>query len=96
MTTIRWCQSSVTAIIPFYALGVASIYVLRKRSDYSPPFKVPLYPLTPVLFVLAIIYLLVNQLMDPGARIPTLAVFGVILVGVPIYYLTVRRSTRSD
>ena len=79
----------VTAIIPFYALGVAAIYRLRKRSDYSPPFKVPLYPLTPVLFVLAIIYLLVNQLLDPGARVPTLAVFGVILLGVPIYYLTV-------
>src|SRR3954471_15650615 len=45
----------VTAIIPFYALGVASIYVLRKKADYSPPFRVPLYPLTPILFVLAII-----------------------------------------
>lgn len=86
----------VTAIIPFYALGVAAIYKLRKRSDYSPPFKVPLYPLTPVLFVLAIIYLLVNQLLDPVARIPTLAVFGVILLGVPIYYLTVgKASSRS-
>lgn len=81
----------VTAIIPFYALGVAAIYRLRKRPDYSPPFKVPLYPLTPVLFVLAIIYLLINQLMDAGARGPTLAVFGVILLGVPIYYLTVGR-----
>jgi APA family basic amino acid/polyamine antiporter len=82
----------VTAIIPFYALGVASIYALRKQPDYSPPFKVPLYPLTPILFVLAIIYLLVNQLLDPGARMATLAVFGVILLGVPLYYLTVRRS----
>ena len=82
----------VTAIIPFYALGVASIYRLRKRSDYSPPFKVPLYPLTPILFVLATIYLLVNQLMDPGARMPTLAVFGVILAGIPIYFLTVGKA----
>jgi APA family basic amino acid/polyamine antiporter len=79
----------VTAIIPFYALGVASIYALRKREDYSPPFRVPLYPLTPILFVLSIIYLLVNQLLDPGARLPTLAVFGIILLGIPLYYLTV-------
>lgn len=85
----------VTAIIPFYALGVASIYALRKRADYSPPFTVPLYPLTPILFVLAIIYLLVNQLLDPGARMPTLAVFGVILLGVPIYFLTVGRRPDS-
>ncbi|HEX2717103.1 MAG TPA: amino acid permease, partial [Gemmatimonadaceae bacterium] len=30
----------VTAIVPFYALGVASIFVLRKRADYDAPFKV--------------------------------------------------------
>ena len=86
----------VTAIIPFYALGVASIYVLRKRADYSPPFKVPFYPMTPVLFVLAIVYLLVNQLLDVGARTPTLAVFGVILVGIPLYYLTVGKTGRGE
>jgi amino acid transporter len=84
----------VTAIIPFYAMGVASIFVFRRRGDYDPPFKTPLYPLTPLLFCAAILYLLVNQLMDPGARMPTLAVFGVILAGIPLYYLTVSRSSR--
>jgi amino acid transporter len=83
----------VTAIIPFYALGVASIYSLRKQKDYSPPFRVPLYPITPILFVLAIIYLLVNQLMDPDARVPTLVVFGIIALGVPMYYLSVGKTT---
>jgi basic amino acid/polyamine antiporter, APA family len=86
----------VTAIIPFYALGVASIYVLRKKTDYAPPFRVPLYPLTPILFVLAIIYLLVNQLLDPGARVPTLAVFGIILAGVPLYYLSVGKTDQRE
>jgi amino acid transporter len=85
----------VTAIIPFYALGVASIFVFRRRADYDPPFRTPLYPLTPILFCLAIIYLLVNQLMDPAARVPTLVVFGVILAGIPLYYLTVARAGRS-
>src|SRR4051812_6677773 len=82
----------VTAIIPFYALGVASIFVFRKRADYDPPFRTPLYPLTPILFCLAILYLLVNQLMDPGARVPTLVVFGIILAGLPIYYLSGARK----
>jgi amino acid transporter len=77
----------VTAILPFYALGVASIFVFRRKGDYTPPFRTPLYPLTPVLFVLAALYLLFNQLMDPGARTPTLAVFGLILAGIPLYYL---------
>lgn len=86
----------VTAIIPFYALGVASIFVLRRKEGYDPPFRTPLYPLPPILFCLAILYLLVNQLMDPGARMPTLAVFGVILAGVPLYYLTVSKTSGPE
>jgi amino acid transporter len=80
----------VTAILPFYALGVASIFVFRKRSsaDYRPTFRTPLYPLTPILFVLAAMYLLVNALIDPVSRWPTLSIFVVILLGVPVYYAT--------
>jgi basic amino acid/polyamine antiporter, APA family len=81
----------VTAIVPFYALGVASIFVLRKRADYDPPFRVPLYPIVPILFVVSTIALLVNAIIDPGSRWPTLAVLGVIVIGVPIYFLTVGR-----
>jgi basic amino acid/polyamine antiporter, APA family len=87
-------DSFVTAILPFYALGVASIFVFRRRSaaEYSPPFKAPLYPIAPILFVLATVYLLVNALIDPSSRWPTLAIFGVILAGIPVYYATVGRS----
>ena len=82
----------VTAIVPFYAMSVASIFVLRKRRDYDPPFRTPLYPVVPALFVLASTMLLVNAVIDPSSRTPTLAVFGIILLGVPLYYLTVGRG----
>jgi amino acid transporter len=85
----------VTAIIPFYALAVASIYVLRKRPDYDPPFRVPLYPVVPALFVLATVFLLVNAIIDPGSRWATVAVLGIILLGIPVYYATVGRRGRS-
>jgi amino acid transporter len=81
----------VTAIIPFYALGVASIYVLRRRPDYQPPFRTPGYPVVPALFVLATIYLLANAIIDPSSRWATLAVIGVTLLGIPVFYLTVGR-----
>jgi amino acid transporter len=82
----------VTAIVPFYALAVASIFVLRKRADYDPPFRAPLYPVVPTLFILATLFLLGNAIIDPTSRWPTLAVLGVIVLGVPVYYLTVGRS----
>lgn len=91
----------VTAILPFYALGVASIFVFRRRERarnsadgavYAPPFRTPGYPVTPILFVLATLYLLANAVADPSSRWPTLAVFGMILLGIPVYYLTVGRA----
>jgi amino acid transporter len=85
----------VTAIVPFYALAVASIFVLRRRADYDPPFRAPLYPIVPALFILATLFLLGNAILDPTSRRPTLGVLGVILVGIPVYYATVGRSSRG-
>jgi amino acid transporter len=82
----------VTAIVPFYALAVAAIFVLRRRPSYNPPFRVPGYPIVPILFILATIYLLANAIIDPASRMATLIVLGVILLGIPVYYATVGRK----
>jgi amino acid transporter len=83
----------VTALVPFYALAVAAIFVLRKRPNYDPPFRTPLYPIVPALFILATCFLLGNALLDPSSRWGTLGVLAVIVLGVPVYYATVGRST---
>jgi amino acid transporter len=82
----------VTAIIPFYALGVASVYVLRRRPTYDAPFRTPGYPVVPALFVLATIYLLANAIINESSRWATVAVLGLILLGIPVYYATVGRK----
>jgi amino acid transporter len=81
----------VTALVPFYALAVAAIFVFRKRPNYDPPFRTPLYPIVPALFILATCFLLGNALVDPSSRMGTLAVLAVIVLGVPVYYATVGR-----
>ena len=80
----------VTAIIPFYALGVASVFVLRRRADYAPSFRVPGYPVVPALFVLATAYILVNAIIDPVGRWPTLFTLGLVVLGVPVYWFALR------
>lgn len=82
----------VTAIVPFYALGVASLFVLRRRAGYSPAFRTPGYPYVPLLFVLSTLYLLANALIDQSSRWATAAVLGVVLLGIPVFYLTVGRK----
>jgi amino acid transporter len=86
----------VTAILPFYALGVASVFRLRRaaargETGYHPPFRVPGYPVVPLLFVLATLYLLVNALLDPVGRWATAGTLGIVVAGIPVYYLTVGR-----
>ncbi len=83
----------VTAFLPFYLLAVASIFRLRKRPGYNPGFRVPLYPFIPLLFIASVLYLLGNAIIDPGSRMSTLAVLGVVAAGIPVYYLTVGRKT---
>jgi basic amino acid/polyamine antiporter, APA family len=85
----------VTAIVPFYALAVASIFVLRRRAGYAPPFRTPGYPVVPALFILATLFLLGNAILDPTSRWGTLAVLGIIVAGIPVYYLTVGRGARA-
>jgi hypothetical protein len=51
----------VTAIVPFYALAVASIFVLR-GAGLRPPFRTPGYPVVPALFILATLFLLGNAI----------------------------------
>jgi amino acid transporter len=82
----------VTAIVPFYAIAVAAVFVLRRRPGYDPPFRTPLYPVVPILFILATLFLLGNAIVDPTSRWPTLGVLAVILLGIPVYLATVGRA----
>ena len=85
----------VTAIIPFYALGVAAIFPLRRKvAGYKPAVRAFGYPIAPVIFVAAILYLLGSALADPTARIPTLAIFAVIFSGLLFYPWINRTSVR--
>jgi len=83
----------VTAFLPFYALAVASIFRLRKKPGYAPTFRVPLYPVLPLVFLASVLYLLGNAIVQPESRWSTLAVLGVVAAGVPVYFLTVGRKT---
>jgi APA family basic amino acid/polyamine antiporter len=81
----------VTAFLPFYALAVGSIFMLRRRPGYAPSFRVPGYPVVPALFVLSVLFLLGNAIVQPGSRMSTLGVLGVVAAGAPVYYLALRR-----
>ncbi len=50
----------------FLLVGIALFVLRRKESDVERPFRVPLYPLTPLLFCLTSAYLLYSSLVYTG------------------------------
>lgn len=76
----------VLAMWPFYALSVAAIYTLRRsQPQLHRPYKVIGYPFVPAVFVAAAAYLVVNALLNEPLW--TSITFGVVLLGLPVYYL---------
>jgi amino acid transporter len=71
---------------PFYALAVAAVFVLRKRQpDLPRPYRVWGYPWVPAVFLLGALMMVGNALI---ANLADNAVtFGIILTGVPVYWL---------
>jgi APA family basic amino acid/polyamine antiporter len=69
----------------FYGLGAASIFVYRRREpDVHRPFKVPAYPITPILFVASALALVLNTLYAEPGR--SLAGLSVVVAGIPAFY----------
>src|ERR1700720_728155 len=82
----------VFAALPFYALTIAGIFVLRhKRPNVERPYRAFGYPFVPLLYIaaaLAIMFVLLlykTQTAWPGLVI--------VLCGVPVYLLWSRRSS---
>lgn len=75
----------------FYGLAVAGVIVLRiKAPARRRTFRTPLYPLLPILFVLAAAGIVVATIAaDP---FHALLGAGAILIGLPLYFLFARRS----
>jgi basic amino acid/polyamine antiporter, APA family len=76
-----------------YAAAVASVFTLRRtRPDMRRPYRVPGYPVVPFLFLLAIVALIANTLIER----PVESMTGLVLLalGVPAY-LFMRRESRD-
>ena len=74
----------------FAALAAASVFVLRKRRPEMPrPFRVPGYPWTPALFIVAAGAIVLNTIV--ARPVQGLAGVGIVLAGTPAYLFWKRR-----
>ena len=85
----------------FFMLTAISLFLLRRQPPLNEnPFRVPFYPVTPLLFVAACAFMLYSSFtyamsLDPGS---IGAIIGICMVfsGVPVLVYADRKSTRLN
>jgi len=70
----------------FYALGALAVMMLRRSEpNAARPFRVPGYPVTPILFVVAAVALVINTIItQPGISSIGL---GFVALGAPVFFI---------
>ena len=69
----------------FYALTASTVFVFRRREPDRPrPYSVNGYPVTPILFILAAVMIIVFSFVTEPRN--SIAGAAVILLGVPLYW----------
>ena len=69
----------------FYGMSAGAVIILRfKKPELKRPYKTPLYPWIPIIFILFAIFLTINTIMEA----PRDAGIGALLIlaGLPFYY----------
>jgi APA family basic amino acid/polyamine antiporter len=75
----------------FFGLTVGAVMILRrKRPDLPRPYRTWGYPVTPVLFIIAALYISVNSLIAKFSN--TVIGLVIILLGIPAYLYWKRKS----
>ncbi|CAB1251224.1 APC family permease [Clostridium sp. MT-14] len=79
----------------FYVMTFFAVFVLRKkRPDMERPYKVPGYPIVPIIAILGGLYIIFNTLftqpLNAGLGL------GVTLIGLPVYMARKNKFTRNN
>ena len=87
----------VTTSWLFYGLTIAALFVQRRHEREgriaAPAYRAPLYPLTPLLFVLVTVAIIASDLQASGWR--AWAGVGIAALGFPVYLLWKRPGARA-
>lgn len=79
----------------FFTLAVAGIFILRKKHTHlERPYKVPLYPIVPLVGIVGSLYIIISTLITSTsyAVIGT----GITLVGLPVYYYMNKKRSQEN
>jgi amino acid transporter len=79
----------------FFLLTALTLFVFRKREPQAAAFRVPLYPVVPIAFCIACVYMLYSSInyvrfaVEFGVAV--FAGLGIMALGIPLYFIVRNR-----
>ncbi|WP_160713571.1 APC family permease [Chitinophaga solisilvae] len=84
----------IFGVLIFYVLTILGIFILRsKRPDIERPYKAIGYPVLPLVYVLVALSLAALLLIFETSY--TLPGLGIILLGIPLYFIAMRNKGKA-
>ncbi len=87
---------SMFAIWAFYTLTFIGVIKLRKtQPDLKRPYKVPFYPVIPIISICSGLFVVIDQLFLAGMKSSIISLGGVIitLIGLPVYSFMTKKNS---
>ena len=87
------------AIWAFYVLTFVGVIKLRKsQPDLHRPYKVPMYPVVPLVAICGGLFVVINQLFFAGMTNTLVSLGGVAitLLGLPLYSMAQKQAAKED
>ncbi|WP_147534806.1 APC family permease [Bacillus marasmi] len=85
----RLSDIAIFAVFTFYGMSFAAVFLLRKKVKVTS-YKVPLYPITPLVAIIGAIYILGSTVIN--APTDALLSIGIALIGLPVYYFLNKKN----
>ncbi|MFD4816612.1 APC family permease [Peribacillus butanolivorans] len=85
---------AIFSVFSFYGLAFFAVFILRKKDPDAKTYKVPFYPLVPIIAIAGAVYIVVSTLIDT----PLDALYSVIIVivGMPVYWLLTKNERNEN
>jgi APA family basic amino acid/polyamine antiporter len=91
----RLSDIAMFTVFVFYALSFFAVFVLRRKGTINKSlYKVPLYPITPIVAVLGAFYIIGSTLFN--SPIDALLSICVLLIGIPVYLKLNSKKLKDD
>ncbi|MCL6457356.1 MAG: amino acid permease [Gorillibacterium sp.] len=75
---------AIFAVYLFYILSFIAVFVMRKREPNFSTYKVPLYPVIPLIAIVGSLFIVLTTLVNEFGD--SMLAIGITLIGLPVYY----------